>query len=259
MEQEEAVAGAAGAADVGAASFGRRAEVLVGQAGDDLSARASARPGLVQGAGAVGRLVGVAVEAGGDGRVGDCSWNLEGIRGQEGLGAWACEGLEGFQHSGIQPDDVAGGLDLALSHCARPCLLGEFCGNVRELLYGAKRYSVLRSGVPQASPTVLSQRLRDLEESEGDSPAQARPIGACMGLRTHASSKPMLVFLGRWGRRSPGRGTMIPLGVDSVMLALQSHLDPAQLDGLDTTVTVDLFTLRVGGGELVIQRGEPTH
>jgi DNA-binding HxlR family transcriptional regulator len=135
---------------------------------------------------------------------------------------------------------------------------------VRELLYGAKRYSDLQSGLPHASPTVLSQRLRDLEEG---GVIQRRKLGAPARVWVYELTEwgrqlqPMLVFLGRWGRRSPVRDTTISLGVDSVMLALQSHLDPAQLDGLDTTVAVqlgeDLFTLHVGGGELVIQRGEP--
>lgn len=35
---------------------------------------------------------------------------------------------------------------------------------VRELLYGPKRYSDLQNGLPHASSTVLSHRLRDLEE-----------------------------------------------------------------------------------------------
>ena len=36
---------------------------------------------------------------------------------------------------------------------------------VRELLLGPKRFTDLRAGLPTASPNVLSQRLRELEES----------------------------------------------------------------------------------------------
>ena len=35
---------------------------------------------------------------------------------------------------------------------------------VRELLFGPKRFSDLRRGMPNASPNVLSQRLRELED-----------------------------------------------------------------------------------------------
>ena len=34
---------------------------------------------------------------------------------------------------------------------------------VRELLFGPKRYTDLRAGLPLASPNVLSQRLQQLE------------------------------------------------------------------------------------------------
>src|SRR2546422_6368148 len=36
---------------------------------------------------------------------------------------------------------------------------------VRELLLGPKRFTDLRAGIPDISPNVLAQRLRELEES----------------------------------------------------------------------------------------------
>ena len=36
---------------------------------------------------------------------------------------------------------------------------------VRELMLGPKRFTDLRTGLPHASPNVLSQRLRELEEA----------------------------------------------------------------------------------------------
>src|SRR5919106_1169887 len=36
---------------------------------------------------------------------------------------------------------------------------------VRELLLGPKRYTDLRDGLPNASPNVLAQRLRELEQA----------------------------------------------------------------------------------------------
>ena len=36
---------------------------------------------------------------------------------------------------------------------------------VRELLLGPRRYTDLRSGLPNASPNVLSERLRELERA----------------------------------------------------------------------------------------------
>jgi DNA-binding HxlR family transcriptional regulator len=135
---------------------------------------------------------------------------------------------------------------------------------VRELLFGPKRYSDLQSGLPNASPTVLSQRLRDLEQGEV---IQRRKLGPPTRAWVYELTEwghqlePILVHLGRWGRLSPAKQTTMTLGTDSLMLALQSHLEPARLHGLDATFLVDLgedlFTLRFADGELTIQRGEP--
>ncbi|WP_329254582.1 winged helix-turn-helix transcriptional regulator [Actinoallomurus sp. NBC_01490] len=135
---------------------------------------------------------------------------------------------------------------------------------VRELLFGPKRYSDLQSGLPGASPTVLSQRLRDLEQGEV---IQRRKLGPPTRAYVYELTdwgrqlQPILVRLGRWGRRTPARETTMTLGTDSLMLALQSHLRPAKLDGLNATFLVDLgedlFTLDVVDGDLTIRRGEP--
>ena len=42
---------------------------------------------------------------------------------------------------------------------------------VRELLLGPKRFTDLRDGLPNASPNVLSQRLRELEAGRRSSGA----------------------------------------------------------------------------------------
>jgi DNA-binding HxlR family transcriptional regulator len=135
---------------------------------------------------------------------------------------------------------------------------------VRELLFGPKRYSDLQSGLPNASPTVLSQRLRDLEEGEV---IQRRKLGPPTRAWVYELTEwghqlePILVNLGRWGRRSPAKQTTMALGTDSLMLALQCHLQPARLHGLDVILLLDLgedlFTVRAADGDLTIRRGEP--
>lgn len=135
---------------------------------------------------------------------------------------------------------------------------------VRDLLFGPKRYSDLQSGLPNASPTVLSQRLRDLEEG---GVIRRRKLGPPARAWVYELTEwghdlePILVHLGRWGRRSPRKETTTPLGTDSLMLAVKSYLDPARLGDLDATFLVgvgeEVFTIRVSGGELAIRRGEP--
>ncbi|GLX04424.1 helix-turn-helix domain-containing protein [Microbispora sp. NBRC 16548] len=135
---------------------------------------------------------------------------------------------------------------------------------VRDLLFGPKRYSDLQGGLPNASPTVLSQRLRDLEEG---GVIRRRKLGPPARAWVYELTEwghdlePILVHLGRWGRHSPPKETTTPLGTDSLMLAVKSHLESARLGDLDATFLVDVggdvFTLRVSGGELAIRRGEP--
>jgi DNA-binding HxlR family transcriptional regulator len=135
---------------------------------------------------------------------------------------------------------------------------------VRELLFGPKRYSDLQSGLPNASPTVLSQRLRDLDEN---GVIRRRKLGAPTRAWVYELTEwgrelePILVHLGRWGRHHPLKQATRNLGVDSLMLAVESHLEPALLRDLDAAFRVelgeDVFTLRVAGGGLTIQRGEP--
>jgi DNA-binding HxlR family transcriptional regulator len=136
---------------------------------------------------------------------------------------------------------------------------------VRELLFGPKRYSDLQAGLPGASPTVLSQRLRDLE---GGGVLQRRKMGAPTRAWVYELTEwghdlePVLVQLGRWGRRrSPVPETAGALGADSVMLAVKSRLDPERLGDLDAVFRVelgeDVFALRAAGGGLTIQRDEP--
>lgn len=135
---------------------------------------------------------------------------------------------------------------------------------VRELLFGPKRYSDLQSGLPGASPTVLSQRLRDLEEGQV---IQRRKLGPPARAWVYELTdwghqlEPILVSLGRWGRHTPAKQTTMALGTDSLLLALQSHLEPARLQGLDATLLLDLgedlFTIHASDGHLTIRRGEP--
>src|SRR4051794_36565758 len=90
---------------------------------------------------------------------------------------------------------------------------------VRELLYGPKRFSDLRTGLG-ASPNVLSQRLDELEAS---GVVQRRSAGAAVYELTDWGRElhPILLQIGRWGARSSHRPTG-ELGVDALMAALEA-------------------------------------
>src|SRR5690349_11609571 len=95
---------------------------------------------------------------------------------------------------------------------------------LRELMFGARRFSELKADLPGITPSVLSQRLAELEErgivkkSRLPPPAsvqvyEATPWGreAEIALRT----------LGSWAVRSPRHDPTKPVNAVSVMLSLK--------------------------------------
>ncbi|WP_206050871.1 winged helix-turn-helix transcriptional regulator [Nocardioides speluncae] len=133
---------------------------------------------------------------------------------------------------------------------------------VRDLLFGPKRFTDLRVGLPQGSPNVLSQRLRELEESgvvrRRKLPA---PASAMVYELTEwgAELEPVLLGLQRWGAGSPAFAHDVPLGCDAAMLALRNAFDPETAGDLAVTVEVRFetatFRVQVADGALAIARG----
>src|SRR5207248_7286064 len=75
---------------------------------------------------------------------------------------------------------------------------------VRELLLGPKRFTDLRSGLPNASPNVLSERLRELEEAGVLRRRKLPPPAAAWVYELTAWGRdlePVVTALGRWGSR----------------------------------------------------------
>jgi DNA-binding HxlR family transcriptional regulator len=102
---------------------------------------------------------------------------------------------------------------------------------VRELLLGPKRFGQLRRGLPGVSPNVLSQRLRDLENSGVvrrdllDPPASVAVYElTARGL----ALEPILIELGRWGSQEPIASDQ-ELTVDALLLALKTMFVPSFL------------------------------
>jgi DNA-binding HxlR family transcriptional regulator len=129
---------------------------------------------------------------------------------------------------------------------------------VRELLLGAKRFSDLRDALG-ASPNVLAQRLSELETA---GVVQRRQSGGALYELTDWGRElhPLLLQLGRWGARTAHR-PIGELGVDALMIALESTFLPPQAGDLDATYELRLgeerFTADVRGGALAISRGPP--
>lgn len=135
---------------------------------------------------------------------------------------------------------------------------------VRELLYGPKRFTDLHRGLHGASQNVLSQRLRELDRA---GVIRRRTLGPPVSGQVYELTEwgreiePALVALGRWGGRAP-LTTGGELGVDAMMLALQTTFDPVRAGDLRATVALrlgdDAFRVEITDGAVELARGGAT-
>ena len=134
---------------------------------------------------------------------------------------------------------------------------------VRELVLGPKRFTDLRTGIPDISPNVLAQRLRDLEESGIVRKRKLAPPAAAQIYELTdwgTQLEPAVLALGRWASGSPSFPRDAEMGPDSLVLALKSSFDPAAAEGLDGTYELVLddlpFRIEVSNGRFDARRGE---
>lgn len=129
---------------------------------------------------------------------------------------------------------------------------------VRELLFGPKRFTDLRSALG-ASPNVLSQRLGELELA---GVVQRRQSGGALYELTDWGKElhPILLGLGHWGARSLHR-PIGELSVDALLVALESTFVPGQTGELTATYELRLgeerYGVEVADQRVTITRGAP--
>ena len=136
---------------------------------------------------------------------------------------------------------------------------------VRELLLGPKRFTDLRAGIPDISPNVLGQRLRELE---GSGIVRRRRLAPPAAVQVYELTEwghelePAVLALGRWASGSPSFPAGARMGADSLVLALKSTFQPEKADGLDARYELRLgkedvpFRIEVSGGRFRAERGE---
>jgi DNA-binding HxlR family transcriptional regulator/putative sterol carrier protein len=133
---------------------------------------------------------------------------------------------------------------------------------VRELLLGPKRFTDIRSALPQLSSDVLAQRLRELEGAGVVAHRVLPPPAASKVYELTARGRelePVLIQLGRWGARLP-----LPEGlcmsVDSHIVSLRTLFDPELAADLDARIELRLgderFRVEVADGQIEAERGE---
>ncbi len=134
---------------------------------------------------------------------------------------------------------------------------------VRELLLGPKRFTDLRAGIPDISPNVLGQRLRELEESGIVTRRRLAPPAAAQVYELTEWGRelePAVLALGRWASHSPSFPIGAEMGADSLVLALKTAFEPGKAEGLDATYELWLgeipFNIVVKEGRFEAVRGE---
>ncbi len=133
---------------------------------------------------------------------------------------------------------------------------------VRELLLGPKRFTDLRAGLPNASPNVLAQRLRELEAA---GVVRRRKLPPPAASRVYELTdwgmelEPVIVGLGRWGARSASRPREAELGVDSLILSFRTMFDAQAAKELRASYELrlgeDRFYALVADGQFEVARG----
>jgi len=133
---------------------------------------------------------------------------------------------------------------------------------VRELLLGPKRFTDLRAGLPHASPNILTERLRDLEQA---AVVRKRKLPPPYGSSVYELTgwgrelEPIVTELGAWGARSPIPPDSQEISTDSIVLALRSLFDPEGAGEMEATYELRIgeerFRVGIAGSELGLARG----
>jgi DNA-binding HxlR family transcriptional regulator len=134
---------------------------------------------------------------------------------------------------------------------------------VRELLLGPKRFTDLRTGIPDVSPNVLGQRLRELDGAGILHRRRLAPPAAAQVYELTEWGRelePAVLALGRWASYSPSFPAGARMGPDSLVLAIKTTFQPKKAAGLEASYEMRLgeipYEIRVTGGGLEAERGE---
>ncbi|MGD8429747.1 MAG: winged helix-turn-helix transcriptional regulator [Ectothiorhodospiraceae bacterium] len=142
---------------------------------------------------------------------------------------------------------------------------------LRELAGGSTRFAELQRGIPLASPTVLSRRLRQLE-AEGILERRRSPGGRKRTYHLTEAGRefiPVVEALGTWGQRWSRRELMEhEMDLDLLLWAMEKSVHPDALGDGRKIVQVDVidqprhkrrwwFLNENGHCELCVK--EPTH
>src|SRR5579885_2823263 len=135
---------------------------------------------------------------------------------------------------------------------------------VRELMFGGRRLSDLRSGLPGISANILAQRLAGLERV---GIVQRRKLPPPASVRLYEltpwgyEAEIILQELGRWAVRSPLHDPTLPLSAASIMMSFRTMYSRERAKGEAATMGFrfgdEAFVVDFGPAGVRTQRREP--
>lgn len=133
---------------------------------------------------------------------------------------------------------------------------------IREMMFGGRRFSDLRAGLPGISAKVLTERLEGLERAGIVQRRQLPPPASAQIYELTAwgyQAEESIQALGRWAARSPDHDPTLPLSAASLMMSFRTMFDPQRAAGLALTGSISVgqehFRVQVKDKQLRAERG----
>lgn len=145
-------------------------------------------------------------------------------------------------------------------------LLGERWAMLvlRELAYGPRRFSELKSDLPGISANVLTQRLTELESRKLIRKMKLPPPASVQVYEATAwglEAVPLIAHLGRWAARSPWHDPTLQMSHVSVIMSFQTLISSELAKGLHARVGFQFgdtgYETTVRDGRLEVARTAP--
>src|SRR2546423_5447006 len=110
---------------------------------------------------------------------------------------------------------------------------------LRELMYGPRRFSEIRTDLPGISANVLTQRLAELEQRRLVRKTRLPPPASVQvyeATEWGLEAAPVIAALGKWAARSPSHDPTLPMSHVAVMMSLQTLFSAERAVGLSARV-----------------------
>ena len=134
---------------------------------------------------------------------------------------------------------------------------------VRELMFGGRRFTDLRTGLPGISAKVLTERLEGLEQAGVVLRRQLPPPAATQIYELTDwgyQAEDAIQALGRWAAASPDHDSTLPLSAASLMMSFRTMFDPGKAEDIALIGGIRIgeegFVAAVKDRALKVERGD---